>query len=84
MKKIEYSRHALEQMVERGANRTEVEAAIRRGERVPAKKDRHAYRINLEYHGIWCGKKYAMKQVMPVVVEEGETFVVITVYVFFF
>jgi len=32
---------------------------------------------------MWKGKYYQAKQVMPIVVEEPDRFVVVTVYVFF-
>ena len=71
-------------MVERGTVKEEVEETILKGERVPAKKGRHAYRFNFQYRQIWGEKWYAIKQVMPVVKEEDTGFVVITVYVFYF
>ena len=71
-------------MEERGANKNEVEEAIKKGERIPAKRGRRAYRRNFQYNKEWGGKLYSMKQVMPVVVEENETIVVVTVYTFYF
>jgi len=37
MKPVVFSAHALEQMADRGAQRTEVEIAISAGEEIPAK-----------------------------------------------
>lgn len=71
-------------MEERGANKNEVKEAIKNGERIPAKRGRRAYRRNFQYNKEWGGKLYSMKQVMPVVVEENETIVVVTVYTFYF
>lgn len=84
MRKPIYSRHALLQMSERGTTREEVAEAISKGEKVPAKKGRHAYRLNFQYDKLWGEKRYHMKQVMPVVKEEGKEISVITVYVFYF
>ena len=84
MEKIVYSEHAREQMVERGANQQEVEEAIQKGERVAAKKGRIAFRHNFQYNAKWGNKSFAMKQVMPIVVEENDTYVVVTVYTFYF
>ncbi len=53
MKKIIFSKHALEQMSERGAQRHEVEMAIRIGEEFPAKKNRRAFRQNFQYNSQW-------------------------------
>ena len=82
-KPIKFSQHALDNMTDRGASREEVELAIRTGECFPAKKDRLSFRKNFSYNAKWKGKFYQVKQVMPVVAEEPERFVVVTVYVFF-
>jgi hypothetical protein len=50
----------------------------------PAKKGRLAFRKNFSYTGAWKGKYYQIKQVMPIVAEEADEFVVVTVYVYFF
>lgn len=84
MEKIIFSDHALGQMEERGATRYEVESAILKGERIPAKKGRHAYRLNFQYDNNWSGKFYAMKQVMPIIEEEDGKTIVVTVYTFYF
>ena len=68
----------------RGATPQEVEAAIRSGERVPAKAGRQAYRKNFPFESEWKGRYYETRQVMPIVVEEAERIVVVTVYVFYF
>jgi len=84
MKPISFSKHALEQMAERGASREEVIASIRTGEQVPAKRGRLGYRKNFQYERLWGGRWYAVKQVLSVVAEEIDRFVVVTVYTFFF
>ena len=82
--KIEISPHAREQMEERGVLEEEVIAAIRLGEAEPARKGRMMYRKNFSFGKRWRGKQYSNKQVAPVVVEEADKFVVVTVYVFYF
>jgi len=82
-KPIKFSQHALGNLFDRGASREEAEQAIRTGERLPAQKGRIAFRKNFSHNGMWKGKFYQAKQVMPIVAEEPERFVVITVYVFF-
>lgn len=84
MKSIVFSRHAKEQMLRRGVSKEEVEAAICRGEAVPAKKGRLSFRKNFPFESEWKGKYYEIKQVMPIVTEEDERLVVITVYAFYF
>lgn len=83
MKPIFFSKHALENMTDRGANRDEVEQAIRLGEQVPAKQGRNAFRRNFLFENNWKGKFYQAKQVMPIVVEKPDRWIVVTVYVFF-
>jgi len=82
-KPIKFSTHALDNMADRGVLKQEVELAIKTGECFPAKKGRLSFRKNLIYNDMWKGKFYQVKQVMPIVVEEPDRVVVVTVYVFF-
>ncbi|MEW6481502.1 MAG: DUF4258 domain-containing protein [bacterium] len=82
-KPIKFSQHSLDNMVDRGATREEVELAIMNGESFPAKKGRIAFRKNFSYNDMWKGRFYNVKQVMPIVVEEPNRLMVVTVYVFF-
>lgn len=82
-KPIKFSQHALDNMADRGASKEEVELSIRTGECLPAKKGRLSFRKNFSYNDTWKGKFYQAKQVMPIVVEEPDRFVVVTVFVFF-
>ena len=81
---IEISRHAREQMAERGANDFEVQLAIRKGEPEPVRNKRTLYRKNFQFDSMWRGRQYRIKQVAPIVKDAGDKFVVITVYVFYF
>jgi hypothetical protein len=58
--------------------------AIRIGEREKAQRGLYFYRLNLEYKRLWDERYYGMQQVVPVVAEEKERFVVVTVYTFYF
>lgn len=71
-------------MIERGTNRQEVEQAIRRGRQVPAEAGRIAFRLNLRFEKSWKGKYYGTKQVMPIVAELPDRYVVVTVLTFYF
>jgi hypothetical protein len=84
MKPIVFSQHALDQLGDRGTSEEEVKQAIQDGEEIPAKKGRKAFRKNFPFGSQWKGKHYEVKQVMPIMVEEAEERVVITVYVFYF
>ena len=83
-KPIRISEHARVQCAERGATREEVEKAIREGEREPAKRGRWMHRYNFEFNQTWQGRRYAIKQVAPVVAGEPDELVVVTVYTFYF
>lgn len=84
MKPIRLTRHAQEQCDERGATEAEVRQAIEQGSREPAKLGRELCRFNFPYGQSWQGKVYAIKQVAPVIKEEPNEIVVITVYTFYF
>ncbi len=84
MKTIVFSQHALDQLCDRGASKEEVKLAIQAGEETPAKKGRRAFRKNFHFGSKWKDKQYEVKQVMPIVVDEAEEIVVVTVYVFYF
>lgn len=81
---IEFSPHALEKMIDRGASESDVEAAIRTGSPEPARKRRLMFRKNFGFNGWWRGKHYAIKQVVPMVAEEADRLVVVTVFVYYF
>ena len=83
MKAIRFTKHALEQCVERGTNQVEVCKAIREGSKEPAKYSRQLCRSNFQYNDDWQGRFYQIKQVAPVIKEAAEI-VVITVYTFYF
>jgi len=84
MKPIRLTRHAKQQAVERGVLEEEIFTAIREDSREPSKLSRWLCRYNFPYDAIWCGHKYAIKQVAPVIKEEPDEIVVITVYSFYF
>jgi len=84
MKPIILAKHALEQMPDRGATAEEVEATIRTGEPAAAKGRRLAFRKNFPFYKKWKGRYYNVKQVIPIVIEESDKIIVVTVYVFYF
>ncbi len=84
MKRLIISPHARVQMELRGATDDEVEAAISQGERLPARSGRTAFRKNFTFRAVWKSRYYETKQVVPIVVEEDEVLVIVTVYVFYF
>jgi len=71
-------------MLDRGASESEVRVAMRTGNPEPARKGRRMFRKNLAFDRQWRGKYYAVKQVAPIVAEEGDRLVVVTVFVYYF
>lgn len=84
MKRIRLTKHAKEQCAERGATEREVKEAIRKGSREPARHGRELCRYNFSFGKTWQGRPYAIKQVAPIIREEVQEIVVITVYTFYF
>lgn len=83
-KQILFSNHSKLKMIDRGTNADEVIKAIYEGSSEPARKGRKLYRKNFPYNKTWRGRKYSLKQVAPVVKEEDDHLMVITVYVYYF
>ena len=84
LKPIVFTRHAKDRSVQRGATENDVIAAIRNGMREPAHRGLWLFRMNFEYQREWDGTWYAVQQVAPVVDEQAERFVVVTVYTYYF
>jgi hypothetical protein len=70
-------------MAGRGADEKQVEEAVRFGQREEVRGGRKAFRRNFSYQSEWEGNWYNIKQVMPIVAEEEDELVVVTVYVFY-
>ena len=83
-KPIIFSSHAQEKMIDRGASEEEVRLAICAGKPEPARKKRVAFRKNFSFDKKWRGKHYAAKQVVPIVSQGEDKFVVVTVFVYYF
>ena len=83
-KRVVFSKHALDRMAERGVTVEETVLAIRSGERAHARGERITFRKNLPFSTEWKNRYYETKQVMPIVEEKADRFVVVTVYSFYF
>ncbi|MBI4526738.1 MAG: DUF4258 domain-containing protein [Deltaproteobacteria bacterium] len=83
-KPIVFTTHARQRMRERGAREDDVREAIRIGQRETAHRGLVLYRLNVEFNREWDGRYYGVQQVAPVVAEEKDRFVVVTVYTFYF
>ncbi len=70
-------------MTFRGATEEEVVKAIRQAEWQPVERGRFDCRYEFAFDADWNGHHYARKQVRPVFVDEPDTIVVVTVYVYY-
>jgi hypothetical protein len=84
MKPVRLSGHALQQLQFRGASDQEVTEAIGTTPWQAAENGRWECRRDFVFNAIWNGKRYAIKQVRPIFVEESNEIVVVTVYVYYF
>lgn len=83
-KQIKFTNHALQRLAKRGTNEQEVIEAVLTGNREPAKDNKIMCRLNLAFNDIWIDTLYPIKQVAPVIVEEEDEIIIITVYTFYF
>ena len=84
MKPIRLTKHAQEQCIERGTNEQEIIEAIHRGTRQSVKQGRDKYRVIIQANTYWQGKFYHLKKVVPIVTENEQELIVITVYTYYF
>jgi len=85
MKPIRFSNHAKLQMELRGASESEVTAAIKSGNWVPAKMAKSKTRLRFDFNkpAPTNQKLYKYKTVEPIFADEAEEVVVITVKVYY-
>jgi len=81
--KIEIIEHAKIRMAARGASESEVRETIRDGIPVKAKRGRKAKEKLFHYGKTWQGRSFFHKRLKVIYVEEENTLVVITVYVYY-
>lgn len=83
-KPIRLTGHASGYTARRGFTPDEVAETIRGSSWLPARNDRLEATRDFPFGDEWNGKRYAIKRVRPVFVEEADAIVVITVYTYFF
>lgn len=81
---IIFSTHAKQQLRKRGATEEEVSLVIQKQLWRGARNERHEAKGNFPHNQEWNSKFYKTKQVNPVFIEQEQTIIVITVYVFYF
>jgi hypothetical protein len=84
MKPIRFTAHAMQRCKGRGASLDEVRKAIREGRWVDAYGGKRWYKLDFEFSAVWQGRRYAIKQVAPVIADEETEIVVITVYTYYY
>ena len=80
---IRIATHTLIRAAERGASQEEIERAISEGTRQPAKGDRQSSSLIIDFDSFRNGKYYKEKKIEVIFVQEGESIITITVYVFY-
>jgi len=83
MKPIRLTAHAAGYIEKRGFSVAEVEEAIRQKDWTPAERGRLECRRDFVFDNVWNNKRYGIKQVRPIFVEESDQIVVVTVYVYY-
>jgi hypothetical protein len=71
-------------MSERGASEEDVVQALEDGVREEGKEGRALYRCTFQFDDYWLGKPFSFREIVPIIAEEPDRNVVITVYVFYF
>jgi hypothetical protein len=84
MKPIRLSAHALSYLARRGFTVAEVEETIRTCPWEKAELGRLEARKEFPFNNEWNGRRYAVRQVRPVFVDEPNEIVVITVYTYYY
>ncbi len=81
---VKFHPHVLARMQERKAQEDEVVATIEKGESFPAKHGRTGFRRNFAFNAHFRGKFYYSKQIEVYAVQEGTSWLAITVITRFF
>jgi len=82
--KIKIHPHAQERMLERGATKEEIIAAIENGESFIGKHNRIGFRRNFVFDNYWNKKYYKNKQLEVISKKENNDWLVLTVIVKYF
>lgn len=83
IKPIRLSEHARSQLPFRGTTENEIIETIRSEKWEPAESGRFECSKDFPFNRDWNGKRYEIKRVRPIFVEEENEIVVVTVYTYF-
>jgi len=75
--------HTLKRAEERGTNRQEIQTVLEHGTEIPARGNRKAKAKVFTFKKERLGKYYEEKRVEVIYVEEENTIITVTVYVFY-
>ena len=75
--------HTLRRAEERGTNRQEIQTVLEQGTEIPARGNRKAKAKVFTFKKERLGKYYEEKRVEVIYVEEENTIITVTVYVFY-
>jgi len=81
--KIQIEPHTLQRAEERGTNKEEIEIVLERGSEIPARGNRKAKAKVFSFKKERLGKFYEEKRVEVIYIEEENTIITVTVYVFY-
>lgn len=81
--KIQIEPHTLQRAEERGTNITEIQIVLEQGKEIPARGNRKAKAKVFTFKKERLGKYYEEKRVEVIYMEENETIITVTVYVFY-
>ena len=83
-KPIDLSEHVKMRVASRGTNEHEIIETIKTCPWQPAELNRKECRKDFSFNSTWNKQFYKIKQVRPIFVEDKNTIVVVTVYVYYF
>lgn len=81
--KIQIEPHTLQRAEERGASLEEIQIVLEQGTEIPARGNRKAKAKVFTFKKERLGKYYEEKRVEVIYVEENDTIITVTVYVFY-
>lgn len=81
--KIQIEPHTLQRAEERGASLEEIQIVLEQGTEIPARGSRKAKAKVFTFKKERLGKYYEEKRVEVIYVEENDTIITVTVYVFY-
>lgn len=81
--KVQIEPHTLQRAEERGTNIDEIQIVLEHGEEIPARGNRKAKAKVFSFKKERLGKYYEEKRVEVIYVEESNTVITVTVYVFY-